>query len=135
MGNEIHPHKALIKRIEALKDYVSPLQIMAEAKVTYANFHNWQKNEESQGLLRWSKLVALLGYECTKIPVGFKTYQEAKRLLLTQDAVKALFVKVGFSGQTVSLWIKTDPRHVKNYIKVNQVVLQYEEERKKEVAV
>lgn len=131
METVLHPHKALIKRIEALKDYVSPLQIMIDAKVTYANYHNWQKTD-SEMIVRWFRLMKELKLDPLKAKPGVNTYIVVKKLLLTRDAVCALFVKAGYSNQIADIWAERgDPRPIENFKKVNEVVSLYELELQK----
>lgn len=127
----LHPHKALIKRIEALKENVSPLQIMVEAKVTYANYHNWQKFD-SEMIARWFRLMRLIKQDPLKSKPGASTYIQAKKILLTRSAVSNLFVQSGYSDQTADNWAEHgDPRQIENFKKVNEVVSLYELELQK----
>lgn len=125
------PHTDLIDRINALYEankVLTPLHIMTEAKVTYANWHNWQKMQ-IKSLERWLNLMNELGYDPLEAKPKSSTYKLAKQTLLTRDAVKELFVKVGYSDQTPALWEeKGDPRQIENFKKVNQVVTNYEKQ-------
>lgn len=134
---EIQPQKELVKRMHALgkiDPQLTPLQIMMEAKVTYSNYHNWQKLE-MKTLGRWYNLMLELGSNPLDALPGSSTYKTAKQALLTRDAVKQLFLKVGYSELISENWVKGDPRHIENFKKVNEVVTNYEKEFQAEVVI
>lgn len=124
--SELHPHKALIQRMERLKFKVSAMEIMLESGVTYSNYHNWQKNEPDS-IVNWFGIMRELGLNPLDAKPGESTYLIAKKRYLTRAAVSALFLRNGYSDQIADIWaVKGDPRQIENFKKVNKIVTAYE---------